>query len=63
MKIQISNSIVSDALILIGCGATVAGAWCLGWEAGLLVTGLAVIVVGWVLRGVEIMGYGKRRRK
>ena len=62
MKIQISNALVSDVLIVAGTIAAVVGAWFLNWQAGVIGTGLAVIVVGGVLRGVDLISGGRRRR-
>jgi hypothetical protein len=62
MKIQISNALVSDVLIVGGIITAVVAAWFLGWEAGMIGSGLAVAIMGVVLRGMDLIGGGRRGR-
>ena len=62
MKIQISNALVSDVLIVAGTIAAVVAAWFMSWEAGVIGTGLAMAMVGVVLRGVDLISGGRRKR-
>ena len=43
---------LDDILIVLGAGVALFALWALCWQAGLVGTGLAIIAVAYVVRGV-----------
>lgn len=51
---------LSDLLILIGTGISLAGCWMLGLQAGLIGTGVVVCMAGRVVYGVSSQRKGRK---
>lgn len=52
-----------DLLFLLGLSLVVGGLWCFGWEAGVIGSGLALVALSWIVRGLFARREQRRRRK